>query len=196
MALYCILLFLGLQTVAGVHGTDASSGIRNDDREWADVLEFRNTERRTNAHLPKFSKKGKGMSPYYGSYYESYYESYSYYGQEWIWVSKSEKKYKDSKKDKKDKKDGKKDKKHKKVKYIWVPLIPTEMPTMKPIISSPPELSDAPTLSNDDGSGSGSGSGSEDLIPTSRSSEDCPRKYKALHEMTDEPELFACYINF
>mmetsp|Transcript_7307 Transcript_7307/g.17822 ORF Transcript_7307/g.17822 Transcript_7307/m.17822 type:complete len:142 (-) Transcript_7307:1075-1500(-) len=108
MILFIIISLAILQTIVGV-SAPRGGGIRNDEKKWANIPDFSNEERRLHAHLPKFSKKAKGI----GSH--AYYSDTIYNGQEWVLVGKSEKSYKDSKKDKKE---GKKEKKEKKNKVL------------------------------------------------------------------------------
>jgi hypothetical protein len=132
-------------------------------------------ERRAHASLPKFSKKENGK----GYIYEDYYEHF------WTYHWKSEKKSKSSKSSKKDKKEGKKDKK---AKYYWDH--PTKVPTVEPAPSPAP----LPTVS-DPPIDHGSGSDSEDMHPSTGSSEDCPRKYKKVRVRNDRIECFT-YFTF
>eukprot|EP00535_Pseudo-nitzschia_heimii_P010662 CAMPEP_0197177902 /NCGR_PEP_ID=MMETSP1423-20130617/3344_1 /TAXON_ID=476441 /ORGANISM="Pseudo-nitzschia heimii, Strain UNC1101" /LENGTH=469 /DNA_ID=CAMNT_0042627523 /DNA_START=71 /DNA_END=1481 /DNA_ORIENTATION=+ len=164
MILFIIISLAILQTIVGV-SAPRGGGIRNDEKKWANIPDFSNEERRLHAHLPKFSKKAKGI----GSH--AYYSDTIYNGQEWVLVGKSEKSYKDSKKDKKE---GKKEKKEKKNKVLLGATNSNPDADDKAQSDSIPAPSIAPTVRNNYDIGNGSGSGSEDMVPTSENSEDCP----------------------
>jgi len=132
--------------------------------------------RRNNAHLPKFSqkeeRKGKGIVTPATIHNEGYDEDYdigkgkgggSYY---YAKYAKSAKK--DSKKQKSEKKDdkkSKKDAKDKKGHYNKPTSKPVLRPTKKPSVHPPIQV---PSSSND------WDSQSEDMLPSTGSSEDCP----------------------
>ena len=133
--------------------------------------------RRNNAHLPKFSqkqeRKGKGIVTPATVHNEGYDEDYdigkgkdggSYYYTKYAKYAKDSKKQKSEKKDdKKSKKDAKDKKGH--YNYTSKPVL---RPTKKPSVHPPVQV---PSSSND------WDSQSEDMLPSTGSSEDCPRKY-------------------
>ena len=138
--------------------------------------------RRNNAHLPKFSqkeeRKGKGIVTPATIHNEGYDEDYDigkgkdggrYYYAKYAKDAKYAKK--DSKKQKSEKKDdkkSKKDAKDKKGHYNKPTSKPVLRPTKKPSVHPPIQV---PSSSND------WDSQSEDMLPSTGSSEDCPRKY-------------------
>lgn len=147
-----ILLVLAL-TLVCVSGNHA---VESEKHKLPGVSGYPGRQRRTHSHLPLFSKKDKGKGK--GSFSTET-------NDEWVWITKSDKKSKSSKSEKKDKKG-------KSGKYYWVTRGPTANPAAR-----------VPTVSPSPGSKSG-GKGSKSIKSSSRSddihssdSEDCPRKY-------------------
>ena len=140
--------------------------------------------RRNNAHLPKFSqkeeRKGKGIGTPATIHNEGYDEDYdigkgkdggSYYYTKYAKYAKDSKKQKSEKKDDKKSKKDAKDKKGHYSNYKPYPKPtskPVLRPTKKPSVHPPIQV---PSSSND------WDSQSEDMLPSTGSSEDCPRKY-------------------
>jgi hypothetical protein len=128
--------------------------------------------RRSNAHLPKFSQKevgkGKGIAAPATIYNEDYDIGKGKGGGTYYYSKKDFKKQKSEKSEKKDDKKSKKDAKDKKGYYPKPTSKPILRPTKKPSVHPPIEV---PSSSND------WDSQSEDMLPSTESSEDSPRKY-------------------